>query len=109
MTGHLKQTSLTRIRATPTAEQAADVDQLLGSLPERERAIVYLRFQQELTQREIGALLGISQMPVSRSLQRLRERIETGASAHAPSASRRPTGVLSSQAINRRQWSIDST
>jgi RNA polymerase sigma-B factor len=46
-------------------------------LPKREREILYLRFQEDLTQSEIACRLGISQMQVSRllrrSLQRLRE------------------------------------
>jgi RNA polymerase sigma-B factor len=46
-------------------------------LPHRERQILYLRFSEDLTQSEIAARLGISQMQVSRlvrrSLARLRE------------------------------------
>jgi RNA polymerase sigma-B factor len=46
-------------------------------LPQRERQILFLRFSQDLTQTEIAALVGVSQMQVSRllrrSLQRLRE------------------------------------
>jgi RNA polymerase sigma-B factor len=43
---------------------------LLGSLPERERRILGLRFYSQLTQSEIAAELGISQMHVSRLLSR---------------------------------------
>jgi RNA polymerase sigma-B factor len=43
---------------------------LLEGLPERERAIVHLRFVEELTQSEIAAHLGLSQMQVSRILAR---------------------------------------
>jgi len=39
-------------------------------LPERERSILYLRFIDDLTQREIGEQLGISQIHVSRLLTR---------------------------------------
>ena len=46
-------------------------------LPERERQILYLRFGEDLTQSEIAARIGVSQMQVSRllrrSLARLRE------------------------------------
>lgn len=46
-------------------------------LPRREREILFLRFNEDLTQSEIASRLGISQMQVSRllrrSLQRLRE------------------------------------
>ena len=48
-------------------------------LPAREREILYLRFSQDLTQSEIAAHVGISQMQVSRllrrSLARLRELV----------------------------------
>jgi RNA polymerase sigma-B factor len=43
---------------------------MLDMLPTRERTILKLRFEDELTQREIGELLGISQMQVSRLIRR---------------------------------------
>ena len=46
------------------------VDQLLRTLPEREAEIMRLRFYDELTQSEIAARLGISQMHVSRLMRR---------------------------------------
>jgi RNA polymerase sigma-B factor len=53
---------------------------LLAQLPERERRILQLRFFQEMTQSEIAALTGISQMHVSRLLSRtlnsLRDRLQ---------------------------------
>jgi RNA polymerase sigma-B factor len=45
------------------------VQQLLETLPERERKIVELRFFDELTQAEIAAIMGISQVHVSRLLR----------------------------------------
>lgn len=39
---------------------------LLSELDERERRIIDMRFGQEMTQAQIGAELGISQMHVSR-------------------------------------------
>jgi RNA polymerase sigma-B factor len=42
----------------------------IRGLPERERAILYLRFFEEKTQSEIASQLGISQMHVSRLLAR---------------------------------------
>jgi RNA polymerase sigma-B factor len=63
------------------AERAADVAHVLAVLPARERAILHLRFHEDLTQREIGGLLGISQMQVSRLL---RVSIETLRSRFAP-------------------------
>jgi RNA polymerase sigma-B factor len=55
---------------------------LLDGLPERERRIVELRFEQGLTQDEIAREVGISQMHVSRllraSLAALRQAIDEG-------------------------------
>ena len=62
------------------AEDRALVDGLLGYLSARERDVVRLRFERDLTQAEIGAMLQISQMQVSRilreSLDRLRVVVE---------------------------------
>ena len=43
---------------------------LLAQLPERERELVRLRFEEGLTQSEIAGLMGMSQMHVSRLLRR---------------------------------------
>lgn len=48
---------------------------LLGRLPERDRRIVELRFIEELTQSEIAAHVGVSQMCVSRVLARTLGRL----------------------------------
>lgn len=51
----------------------------MDELTERERLILHLRFDEELTQREIGEVIGVSQMQVSRLLGgvlvRLRSRV----------------------------------
>jgi RNA polymerase sigma-B factor len=52
------------------AEDAATLDPLLDSLPAPEREAIRLRFQDDLTQTEIGARLGLSQMQISRILRR---------------------------------------
>lgn len=52
------------------AEDAATVNDLLRRLPDRERTVVELRFNEDLTQSEIGERIGISQMHVSRLLRR---------------------------------------
>jgi RNA polymerase sigma-B factor len=52
------------------AEAAATVERLLAVLPERERAILRMRFREDLTQAEIGRRVGCSQMQVSRLLRR---------------------------------------
>jgi RNA polymerase sigma-B factor len=44
-------------------------------LPKREREILFLRFNEDLTQSEIAARLGVSQMQVSRLLRRSLDRL----------------------------------
>lgn len=46
------------------------VEQLLHTLPPRERLILMLRYYEEMSQAQIGERLGISQMHVSRLLRR---------------------------------------
>jgi RNA polymerase sigma-B factor len=62
------------------AEQRATLAPLLARLPSRDRRILRLRFEEDLTQSEIGALVGLSQMHVSRvirgSLEQLRALAE---------------------------------
>jgi RNA polymerase sigma-B factor len=61
-------------------EYRASLAPEMAKLPERERRILYLRFFKGLTQSEIAERLGISQMHVSRllnrTLVRLREALE---------------------------------
>ena len=59
------------------AEDAAMLDHARQTLPQRERAIVRLRFEQDLSQSEIGELMGMSQMHVSRLLRRALDRMGT--------------------------------
>lgn len=60
------------------AEARATLSAGLDALPARERLILHLRFEEGLTQAQIAARVGISQMHVSRlirrSLEELRER-----------------------------------
>lgn len=62
------------------AEDAATVARLLRLLTPREREVLRLRFEEDLTQSEIGARIGVSQMHVSRlirqAIARLREAAE---------------------------------
>ncbi|RLU99246.1 B/F/G family RNA polymerase sigma-70 factor [Streptomyces griseocarneus] len=51
---------------------------LVAELDARERQILRMRFGGEMTQSEIGAELGISQMHVSRLLSRILARLRTG-------------------------------
>ncbi|MCW2996334.1 MAG: sigma-70 family polymerase sigma factor [Conexibacter sp.] len=66
-----------------TAEARATLDTLLAQLPLRERRIVQLRFTEDLTQAEIGELVGVSQMQVSRLLRGSLERLRAVAGAGA--------------------------
>jgi RNA polymerase sigma-B factor len=50
-------------------EQSITADLLVARLDERERHIVWLRFHADLNQREIAAIVGCSQMHVSRLLR----------------------------------------
>ncbi|MFB8026954.1 RNA polymerase sigma factor SigF [Streptomyces sp. NPDC056465] len=56
---------------------------LLRQLDDRERKIVRMRFGQEMTQAQIGAELGVSQMHVSRLLARIVQRLRAGMSVEA--------------------------
>jgi RNA polymerase sigma-B factor len=64
------------------AEHSATLGLLMSVLSDREREILRLRFAEDLTQSEIGDLVGLSQMHVSRLLRqaivRLREAAESG-------------------------------
>ncbi len=63
------------------SDDRATLSEHLEALPERERTAIYLRFFEGKSQREIGEVLGVSQMHVSRILRQtlddLRELIET--------------------------------
>ena len=53
---------------------------LIAALPERERTILYLRFFDSMTQSQIAEKVGVSQMHVSRILERtlrqLRDKLD---------------------------------
>ena len=51
------------------AEDAATVQRLMRVLSEREREVLRLRFEEDLTQSEIGDIVGVSQMHVSRLIR----------------------------------------
>ena len=58
------------------------VEDLLATLPEREQTILRLRFFDGLTQTEIAAQVGISQMHVSRLLSRSLETLRRDVGDH---------------------------
>jgi RNA polymerase sigma-B factor len=67
------------------AEQRAELDRLMRSVSPRAREMLRMRFEEDMTQAEIGAAIGISQMQVSRILRqtiaKLREVSEQEAGA----------------------------
>jgi RNA polymerase sigma-B factor len=68
--------------ASPQAERDREerdarllVGPLLQSLEPRDELIVRLRYERDMTQAEIGELIGVSQMQVSRLLRRALNRL----------------------------------
>ena len=55
----------------------------LAALPARERLILRLRFERDMTQAEIAELIGVSQMHVSRLLRRSLDRLSAAGAAAA--------------------------
>ncbi|MFD3457655.1 SigB/SigF/SigG family RNA polymerase sigma factor [Streptomyces sp. NPDC058691] len=65
----------------PAMEKVEDIRALapmLDHLEERERVLLQMRFGEEMTQAQIGAELGLSQMHVSRLLSRLLSKLRAG-------------------------------
>jgi RNA polymerase sigma-B factor len=62
-------------------EERRLAESLVAILPAREQRIVWLRFRHELSQREIGDRIGISQMHVSRLLAQSLHALRTTAAA----------------------------
>jgi RNA polymerase sigma-B factor len=71
------------------AEEVADLRDLRHLLDERDRRALYLRFVRDMTQTEIAAELGCSQMQVSRILRRALGRLKE----RAATQSQVPAGV----------------
>jgi RNA polymerase sigma-B factor len=61
------------------AEDAATVERLMTVLSDREREVLRLRFGEDLTQSEIGARVGVSQMHVSRLIRQALARLRAAA------------------------------
>ena len=62
-------------------EYNAVIEPTMAALPDRDRLILRLRFEEDLTQSEIAEKLGISQMHVSRIIRRSLDRLRTVAEA----------------------------
>ena len=65
-------------------ELGASIEDTVARLSQRERALIHLRFVEDLTQAEIARRLGISQMHVSRLLRRATSQLRDAAAAQGP-------------------------
>jgi RNA polymerase sigma-B factor len=63
------------------AEDRATLAQLLRAITPREREVLHLRFEENLTQRQIGQRIGVSQMQTSRIIRHSIARLRTAARA----------------------------
>jgi RNA polymerase sigma-B factor len=63
------------------AEERATLDRLLTSITPRERDVLRMRFEKDMTQAEIGAVIGVSQMQVSRIVRQALSRLRAAADA----------------------------
>ena len=68
------------------AEARAVLAPVMRGLSERDRRVLYLRFYEDQTQREIGDELGVSQVQVSRVLTRILETMREQIGAEHPPA-----------------------
>ena len=82
---------------------------LLAALPERERTVLYLRFIESLTQSQIARRLGISQMHVSRILERTLAKLRDQLRGVGVGGQRSQHRVLGHRLPGRLQRRITST
>jgi RNA polymerase sigma-B factor len=68
------------------AEDRATIDRLMRSITPREREVLRLRFEQDLTQAEIGEIIGVSQMQVSRLIRQAVARLRLAAKSEPEAA-----------------------
>jgi len=61
------------------AEERATLQQLMATVTPREREVLRMRFEQDMTQAEIGAIIGVSQMQVSRVIRQAIARLRAAA------------------------------
>jgi RNA polymerase sigma-B factor len=79
----------TEEHAYQVSEDRAVLEPGLRRLDDRERRILHLRFFEGLTQSQIAAQIGISQMHVSRLIRRALEKIREEIAAEEPAAGQR--------------------
>ena len=68
------------------AEDAADLEHLMGVLDDRERLILRLRFREDRLQSQIAEMTGVSQMHISRLISRAIDRLHEASRQSAPAA-----------------------
>ncbi len=61
------------------AEDRATLARLLSTVTERERHVLRMRFEEDMTQAEIGSVIGVSQMQVSRVIRQALTRLRAAA------------------------------
>jgi RNA polymerase sigma-B factor len=66
------------------AESRATLDRLMQTITPREREVLRLRFEEDLTQAEIGERIGVSQMQVSRLIRQSVARLRAAARTDQP-------------------------
>jgi RNA polymerase sigma-B factor len=66
------------------AEDRATLSTLFEALTPRERVVLELRFQEDMTQAEIGEIIGVSQMQVSRIIRGAIDRLRLAAERRTP-------------------------
>jgi RNA polymerase sigma-B factor len=71
-------------RGFALAEDRATLASLLRAVTPREREVLRLRFEEDLTQAEIGERIGVSQMQVSRIIRQSLGRLRTVARTDHP-------------------------
>ena len=66
------------------AEERATLEALLEAVSAREREVLRMRFEQDMTQAEIGAVVGVSQMQISRIIRQALQRLRDAADKRQP-------------------------
>jgi RNA polymerase sigma-B factor len=74
------------------AEERATLDALLRMLAPREREVLRLRFEEDMTQSEVGAVIGVSQMQISRIIRRALAQMRTVSEHELAGTARMPEG-----------------
>ncbi|MFP5379654.1 MAG: SigB/SigF/SigG family RNA polymerase sigma factor [Vicinamibacteria bacterium] len=65
------------------AEERATLQALMARVTPRERDVLRMRFEEDMTQAEIGAVIGVSQMQVSRIIRQALARLRAAAEVEA--------------------------